>query len=95
MDELERDKFERNFVEMLKDGVHKGIFEERDLKMRAFAILGAINWIPRWYSPEGKYKPEEIGRAMTDFLINGLAPAKAQIPRREKVSRDKVTQGAA
>ena len=83
----ERDRFEKDFIEILKDGVKSGIFQERDVKMRAYAILGALNWIPRWYSPEGKLKPEDIGRAMADYLINGLAQFKAQMLRREKVSR--------
>jgi AcrR family transcriptional regulator len=69
----ERDKFERNFLKILTEGIKKQVFEEKDVKMRAYAILGAINWIPRWYSPKGKLTPEKIGDAMAIYLINGLA----------------------
>lgn len=68
----ERDRFEKKFLEIVKEGIRKGIFQKEDWKMRAYAILGALNWIPRWYTPEGKLSPEEIGGVMAKYLIRGL-----------------------
>ena len=38
-----------------------------------FAILGAINWIARWYKPEGRLQAPELGAQFADHLVGGLA----------------------
>ncbi|MEW6185083.1 MAG: TetR/AcrR family transcriptional regulator [Thermodesulfobacteriota bacterium] len=68
----ERDRFEKKFISIIQEGIKKGVFEKADWKMKAYAILGALNWISRWYSPEGGLSPEEIGRIMANYLIKGL-----------------------
>jgi TetR/AcrR family transcriptional regulator, cholesterol catabolism regulator len=68
----ERDRFEQRFFAIVKEGIQKGIFQKEDYKMKGYAILGALNWIPRWYSPDGKLSPEEIGGIMAKYLIRGL-----------------------
>lgn len=74
----ERDRFEKRFLAIVKEGIQKGLFQKEDYKMKAYAILGALNWIPRWYSPEGKLSPDEIGRIMANYLIRGLlSPEKS------------------
>jgi len=86
----ERDKFETNFLKILTEGIKEQVFQEKDVKMRAYAILGAINWIPRWYSPNGNLTPEEIGDAMATYLINGLGiSVGALMRRRENASKRK------
>jgi hypothetical protein len=37
-----------------------------------FAILGAVNWIPRWFDPAGPATSEEIGRVFAEYLVRGL-----------------------
>ena len=39
---------------------------------RVFAILGAINWISRWYRPEGALHADELGREFAEHLVGGL-----------------------
>src|SRR4030043_57734 len=50
----ERDKFEKIFTEIFEDAVKELHLNKGNLKIRAYTILGAINWIPRWYSSKGK-----------------------------------------
>jgi len=38
----------------------------------AFAVLGMINWLYRWYHLEGPVKEEEISSAYVDFFFRGL-----------------------
>ena len=38
----------------------------------SFAILGAVNWIPRWFKPDGPSSSQEIADRFADFLIAGL-----------------------
>jgi len=40
--------------------------------MSTMAALGALNWILRWYSPQGELSTEEIGEAMADFIAQGF-----------------------
>jgi TetR/AcrR family transcriptional regulator len=46
-----RDRYERALREVIAEGIRDGEFRAVDPKIAAFAILGAINWIARWYRP--------------------------------------------
>ena len=67
-----RDRFDKGMREVLKEGVRSGAFVYADAKLLSFAILGAVNWIPRWYSPDGPSTSEEIADKFADYLIAGL-----------------------
>jgi AcrR family transcriptional regulator len=41
-------------------------------RLAAFALLGMINWLYQWYSPEGPVKQEELAQVYTDFFLRGL-----------------------
>ena len=68
----ERDNFQGMFAGIIQEGMHDGSFRKMDLKMASFAILGAVNWVARWYSPEGEFTPEEIGDGLAEYLVRGL-----------------------
>jgi hypothetical protein len=51
-----------------------GVFAPGDAKLVTFAVLGAVNWIPRWFDPRGPASSEEIGRAFAEYLVAGLRP---------------------
>jgi len=68
----ERDKFEKTFFKILEEGVKKGLFEKNDMKIKGYAILGATNWVPRWYSLSGKLSPRQIGEIIAEFAVKGL-----------------------
>ena len=38
----------------------------------AFALLGMINWLYQWYSPEGPVKQQELAEGYADFFFRGL-----------------------
>jgi AcrR family transcriptional regulator len=67
-----RDRFDRGVRQVLDQGVNAGSFGAIDVKLLSFAILGAINWIPRWYQPDGPSSSQEIADRFSDFLIGGL-----------------------
>jgi AcrR family transcriptional regulator len=68
----ERDKFEKIFMKILEDAIKELHLNKDDVKIRAYTILGAINWIPRWYSSKGKLSATEIGKMMADYLVGRL-----------------------
>jgi len=67
-----RDQAERFLRKTLAGGVKIGEFRKGDPKLLAFAILGAINWIPKWYNPAGGKSASEIAREFADYLVSGL-----------------------
>ena len=70
-----RDRYERALRRVIARGVDEREFRPVNPKTAAFAILGAINWIARWYRPEGSLQADELGREFADHLIGGLARA--------------------
>ena len=67
-----RDHFDRGIRRVLQEGMDAGAFRPGDAKLRSFAILGAVNWISRWFDPRGSATSEEIGQAFADHLLRGL-----------------------
>ena len=69
-----RDRFDRGIRQVLAEGIADGSFSPDDAKLRSFALLGAVNWIPRWFNPEGPATSSEIADRFADYLIAGLRP---------------------
>jgi AcrR family transcriptional regulator len=68
-----RDEFDRGIRRVIQQGIDWGTFSPgADPKLLSFAILGAVNWIPRWYNPDGPASSQEIATRFADYLIGGL-----------------------
>ncbi|HSG47590.1 MAG TPA: hypothetical protein VLA43_07265, partial [Longimicrobiales bacterium] len=67
-----RDRYEHVLRDVVAAGVKRGEFRKVDPKMAVFAILGAINWIARWYSPEGGAQGTDLGDQFADLLLHGV-----------------------
>jgi len=67
-----RDAFERSFIAIIELGIKDGSIRPVDPKLAVFTFMGAFNWLPRWYSPEGRLTGEQIGEQMADLLMSGL-----------------------
>lgn len=74
-----RDRYERELRRTIDEGVRIGEFRAVNSKISVFAILGAINWIARWYRPEGSLHAEEIGEGFADQLVGGLMCRRAGV----------------
>ena len=44
----------------------------KDPKLTAFAILGALNWMARWYKAGGGASSDDVGEAFADVFLRGL-----------------------
>jgi len=69
-----RDAFDRGLRRLLQQGIDAGVFAPGDPKLLSFAILGAINWITRWFDPKGPATSQQIADGFADYLVNGLRP---------------------
>jgi AcrR family transcriptional regulator len=69
-----RDTFDRGVRQVIEEGMAGGAFAGGDPKLLSFAILGAVNWIPRWFDPAGPATSQEIADRFADYLLAGLRP---------------------
>jgi AcrR family transcriptional regulator len=69
---VRRDQFDRGMRRVIEEGIGSGTFASGSPKLLSFAILGAVNWIPRWYNPDGPASSEEIAETFAEYLIRGL-----------------------
>ncbi|HEX9580009.1 MAG TPA: TetR/AcrR family transcriptional regulator [Gemmatimonadales bacterium] len=67
-----RDTYERQLREIIEAGVRRGEFARVSPKIAVFAILGAINWIARWYRPDGPVRGPELGQQFAQHLVGGV-----------------------
>ncbi len=84
-----RDELERAVRGMIEDGIRLGEFDCPNVKLAGFAILGAINWITKWYRPTGPFTAEFIADQMVDYFLRGLdsrsRPASSSMRETEEV----------
>jgi AcrR family transcriptional regulator len=76
-----RNVYERDFVQIIEDGIKAGIFRVKNARLAAFAILGSINWFLRWYSSSGPWSIEEIADGYVDLFCNGLLVENKKIQK--------------
>jgi TetR/AcrR family transcriptional regulator len=67
-----RDRFDRGVRRVVEQGMRSGAFAPGDPKLVTFAILGAVNWITRWFDPRGPARSDDIARTFADYLVAGL-----------------------
>jgi TetR/AcrR family transcriptional regulator, cholesterol catabolism regulator len=68
-----RRTYQQSFERIIDDGVESGRFRpDLDRHVAVFAILGALNWVPEWFSPDGPAGAEEVGDRLADTLLSGL-----------------------
>ncbi len=68
-----RDEFRHMIVQVISEGKNSGEFR-RDLSVdiTAMAVLGMVNWIYKWYQPDGENSIEEIGDIFTDLILHAV-----------------------
>ena len=67
-----RDRFDRGMRLIIEEGMATRAFAPGDPKLLGFAMLGALNWISRWFNPRGPSSSEDIATRFADYLIAGL-----------------------
>jgi AcrR family transcriptional regulator len=67
-----RDAFDQGVRRVIEEGMGAGVFAPGNPKLLAFALFGAVNWIPRWYNPEGPASSQAIADLFADFFVGGF-----------------------
>src|SRR3954462_14786652 len=69
-----RDAFEHGVRRVIEEGMGAGVFAPGNPKLLAFALFGAVNWIPRWYNPDGPASSQVIADLFADLFVAGFQP---------------------
>lgn len=69
---------------LLREGVKDGSIQPCDVKMTAFAMAGALNWIAHWYRANQGMTAPQIADAFVTIFEEGLRPRAA---RRKSATR--------
>ncbi len=72
-----RDEFEYGLRDLVREGIVDGSIAPCDAKLAVFTLLGAINWVPKWFRPTGEWSAATVIEALTDLLDRMLSPGPA------------------
>lgn len=67
-----REKYKLGVSALIALGIRRGEFRRCNTTFAMRGFLGALNWTPHWYQPEGPYSPQEVARQMAEYAVAGL-----------------------
>ena len=67
-----RDRVEAGVRKLIQEGVARKQFRPVPVPLAGFAILGSINWMPKWHRPDGALSARGVADTFVDFFIRGL-----------------------
>jgi AcrR family transcriptional regulator len=73
---VNRDKFEKMWRDLIREGVNSGILRSESVSMTVRAMLGVMNWTITWYRSEGKLSGEEIADLFSNLFLDGIRTKK-------------------
>lgn len=78
-----RDRFERSLRDLVSEGIADGSIVACDPKLVIMTMLGAVNWVPRWFRHDGEWTTQQLSDAMSEMLDRAIStqPAPSLTPR--------------
>jgi AcrR family transcriptional regulator len=70
-----RDRLEKLWKDMVKEGIDSGIFIDNDPGFVTRSILGMLNWTITWYRADGVLDPTSIAGQYADLVMLGIIVA--------------------
>jgi len=59
-------------MQIIEEGIEKGVLKPVDARLQAYAILGMCNWLYKWYKPDKEvFSPGEIADYFIALLETG------------------------
>lgn len=66
------DRYLNLWTQLIEEGIAAGEFNPVNARITALAILGACNWVYRWYREGGKLSSEEIAGIYSQLFLDGM-----------------------
>ncbi|MCB1522243.1 MAG: TetR family transcriptional regulator [Hyphomicrobiaceae bacterium] len=85
-------RIDRAFRGAIEQGIADHSIKPCDVKLTAFAILGALNWIGHWYKPGGELSPDQIADDFAIRLTADIAKPPDRKPPERKPSEKKTSR---
>ncbi len=79
-----RREYSERLIALYAAGVQAGCFRDVKPKLAIFTLLGACNWVHRWFDGRGPLTPETIGALCVQLLSHGYTVAPGQLKLRPK-----------
>lgn len=94
---LDRDAVEKQLRRLVKLGIRDGSIVECDPKLAVFLLLGAVNWIPKWFAVDGDWTYHQLAVAAAEMLERMISTDAAPrlSPRVKKIGSDEGAKRAA
>ena len=74
-------RYVRFLEDSFADAVKQGRIRPVQPTVAAFAFLGMVLWIYKWFQPDGRLSDEQVADGMIDLLFTGLErPAPGSAP---------------
>lgn len=58
--------------QFISDGIADGSIVTTEPKIAEFFLIGALNWLPRWFSPEGHITSDQLASIFVRIVLDGL-----------------------
>lgn len=74
---------QRSYFEFIRSNLREleaAARTKMDPTVGAFAILGMLMWLARWYRPSGRLGGDEVARQVTEMAMHGLLEKENQNP---------------
>ena len=68
-----RRKLERETREMVRCGIDDGSIVPCDPKAATFVLVGAMNWVTKWYQPGGDWEAAQVANGISAIVARSLA----------------------
>ncbi len=69
-----RKNYERQFMDIIKDGIEQGEFSQIDPTVTFYMIFTSIRWIHFWYKPSRSLTQTAVIQNVIAMIFNGLSP---------------------
>lgn len=67
-------EYQATLETIYREGVEAGQFADLDPKVATSALIGMVQWLHRWYRPEGPYRPDEVRDTIMRIARGGITP---------------------
>lgn len=64
----------KRIVQLIESGIQEGSIKACNPLITADAILGALNWIPKWFRRDGDIPSQDIAESFVNTFTSGIAP---------------------
>ena len=76
----QRDDYETLLRTIIRGGQESGAFAGNNPATAARAVLSMLNWMARWFKPDGSARAETFARDYYQLVLHGLAASPLQEP---------------